>query len=164
MEEGPQRSNSPAGERPKNDGVCSFWKKGTCKKGKDYKFKHPKSPAPAEKGSESETGSEKKKKKKKAKAAPVISTGSLWEDSESEAESTPSEEEIANSNDAETECAPATPRAKLYHPKKGGMKTKSVVFRDWVEYDDGDVTNQVADFHQGTHFQRTHTMEIRGGL
>ena len=71
---GPKRSNSPAEERPKNDGVCSFRKKGTFKKGKGCKFKHPKSSAPAEKGSdtESETGSEKKKKKKKAKAAPVI--------------------------------------------------------------------------------------------
>ena len=37
FEEGPKCSNSSA-EKPKNDGVCSFWKKGTCKKGKDCKF------------------------------------------------------------------------------------------------------------------------------
>ena len=48
-----------------------------------------------------EAGSEKKKKKKKAKAAPVIST-----------ERSSSEEDIVDS-DAETECAPATLRAKL---------------------------------------------------
>ena len=120
LEEGPKR--------PKNDGICSFWKKATCKKGKDCKFKHPKNSAPAEKGSdtESEAGSEKKKKKKKAKAAPVIS---LWEDSESEAEPTCSEEDIVDS-DAETECAPATPKAKLYFPKKGrtvGKLTESAL-------------------------------------
>ena len=104
MEEEVRRwSNSQAGERPKNDGVCSFGEKGTCKKGKDCKFKPPKSSAPAEKGSdtESETGSEKKKKKK-AEASPVISTGSLREDFDSEAESTFSEEEVVDS-DAETE-------------------------------------------------------------
>ena len=49
----------------------------------------------------------------------MISTESLWEDSESEAESTCSEEDIADS-DAETECAPATPIAKLYFPFERG--------------------------------------------
>ena len=117
FEEGPKRSNSPAGERPKNDGICSSWKKGACKKGKDCKFKHLKNSAPAEKDSdaESEAGSEKKRKKKKAKAAPVIST-----DPESEAEPTCSEEDIVD-RDAETECLPATLNAKLYFPKKRGI-------------------------------------------
>ena len=71
----------------------------------------------------------------------MISTGSLWEDSESEAEPTCSEEEIVDS-DAEINRAPATPRAKLYNPKNGGTKAKSVVVRVWVEYDVGDVSNQ----------------------
>ena len=43
FEEGPKRSNSSAGERSQNDGVCSFWKKG-------------------------ETGSEKKKKDSESEA------------------------------------------------------------------------------------------------
>ena len=88
-------------------------------------------PAPAEKGSdtEREAGSEKKnKKKKKAKAA---LTGSLWEDSESEAESTFSEEELVDS-DAETTCAPATPRAKLYYPKKEEDKERGFPGLGWV--------------------------------
>ena len=70
----------------------------------------------------------------------MISTGSLWEDSESEAESTCSEKDIVDS-DAETERAPATPNAKLYFLKKRGKRTKSVAFQDWVEHDDGDVSN-----------------------
>ena len=89
LEAGPKRSNSPVMKRPQKDGICSFWKKGACKKGKDGKFTHPKNSAPAEKDSddESDAGSDKKKKKKKAKTEPVTSTGSLWEDSEREAES-----------------------------------------------------------------------------
>ena len=89
FEEGPKRSSSPAGERPKNDGV---WKKGTCKKGKDCKFKHPKSSAPAEKGEE--------EKEEEGKGCP------------------------GDTDDAETERAAATPRAKLYYPKKGGEEDK----------------------------------------
>ena len=34
-------------------------------------------------------------------------------------------------SDAETECAPATPNAKLYFPKKGAKRTKNL-FRDWI--------------------------------
>ena len=48
-------------------------------------------------------------------------------------------------SDAETECAPATPKAKhakLYFPKKGEKRTRGVKFQDWVEYDGGDVRNQ----------------------
>ena len=45
-------------------------------------------------------------------------------------------------SDAEAECAPATPNAKLYFPKKETKRVKSVVFQDWVEHDDGDASDQ----------------------
>ena len=108
----------PSRERPKNDGICSFWKKG-----KDCKFKRPKNSAPAEKCSEieSEAGSEKKKKKKKAKAAPVISTGSLWENSESEAEPACSEEDIVDSENAHPQ--PRKPSCTI--PRKGERKQRA---------------------------------------
>ena len=45
-------------------------------------------------------------------------------------------------SDAVAECAPVTPNVKLYFPKKEGKRTRGVTFQDWVEYDDGDISNQ----------------------
>lgn len=121
FEQGPKRSSSPAG-------------RGICNKGEDCKLERPKNSAPAEKDSEAESEAGSEKQKKKAKPAPIIAT-------ESEAESACSWEDTVDS-DAETECAPVTPKAKIYFPKKGRKSSRCVTFQEWVEYDDGDVSNQ----------------------
>ena len=149
-ERGVQRSNSPSASKGKCDKkICTYWLKGKCTRGKDCKYKHGSDSAPAETGSDkgsassagSDAGSEKKKEsKKKGKAMPVIAASSLWEDSESEAESECSWEEIVDS-DAETECSPATPETKIW-TKKGSTRRRSVTFLGWVEFDDGDIGNQ----------------------
>ena len=83
--------------------------------------------------------------------------------------SAPAEKEEIADSDAEADCAPATSRAKLYYPKKGGKKTKSVVFRDWVEYDDGDVSNQefpepvIGDFKSMWETQHAIAMVVKSG-